>query len=503
MKNKLIIMGSILIVSAVGIILYYNWSSKNNVQKEPICQNVSSYNIMFDTMGGNSIDNLKVDLNDSVNLPTPNKKDVEFAGWYYDKEYNNPVSGNDTSNIIYSEVKNNKECIVRISDVTLYAKWVNNLIEIKKVTLNKESVNIYVGEKITLEATIEPSNATNKSLSWTSSKNEIATVKDGVVTGLKAGKTTITVISNNNQKAEILVTVKEKEIPVETINLDKEVLELDINGIKTYTLKTTVTPANANQEKTWSVIEGNDVVSVNSSGVVTALKGGKAKVQVKAGTQSATVEVRVQDESLLLSVNREHSGTQYIVYDSNGIKINSSSSQLKVIYTYWHYYGGGWNKSSGTLPANDLKLFQSGGLDSINFSIMDNKLMIKNHDICENIYFEYNSLVDSKPIKSNIMKVCVELPLERDTIVGTKGISNADSCWETNEYCNDYEIVIRANPNEEISLTYNQDVSVSTTGNLKAIANGKKVIITNPVDKEYLTVKTKGQSRKYKIVVME
>ena len=86
-------------------------------------------------------------------------------------------------------------------------------VEVEGISLNKDTIpSLYVDETITLTATITPSDATNKELTWTSSNSEVATVdKKGVVKGIKAGKTTIIVKSNNGKSSSCEVTVVNKE----------------------------------------------------------------------------------------------------------------------------------------------------------------------------------------------------------------------------------------------------------------------------------------------------
>ena len=60
------------------------------------------------------------------------------------------------------------------------------------VTLDKTALSLTEGESATLTATVEPENATDKAIVWTSSDNAVATVENGVVTAVKAGTATIT-----------------------------------------------------------------------------------------------------------------------------------------------------------------------------------------------------------------------------------------------------------------------------------------------------------------------
>ena len=74
------------------------------------------------------------------------------------------------------------------------------------VTLDKTELSLTEGESATLTATVEPENATDKAIVWTSSDNAVATVENGVVTAVKAGTATITAVCGS-AKAECTVTV--------------------------------------------------------------------------------------------------------------------------------------------------------------------------------------------------------------------------------------------------------------------------------------------------------
>lgn len=89
--------------------------------------------------------------------------------------------------------------------VTVNAK----VIPVSDVTLNKTELTLTEGESETLTATVKPDNATDKTLSWSSSDATVASVDDnGKVTALKAGTATITVKTKDGEKtATCKVTV--------------------------------------------------------------------------------------------------------------------------------------------------------------------------------------------------------------------------------------------------------------------------------------------------------
>lgn len=95
------------------------------------------------------------------------------------------------------------------------------------ITLDKTTANLKEGETVELKATVDPENATDKSVTWTSSDESVATVsKDGKVTAVKAGsvKITATAVSGKNVTAACDITVTQAEVkkPAQNNSDDKK-----------------------------------------------------------------------------------------------------------------------------------------------------------------------------------------------------------------------------------------------------------------------------------------
>lgn len=88
----------------------------------------------------------------------------------------------------YDGELNSVNFTVKKSTVTVTRPYV----AVSKVTLDKTSADMYVGDTLTLNATVTPADATNSTVSWKSSDEKVATVNNGVVTALKEGTVTIT-----------------------------------------------------------------------------------------------------------------------------------------------------------------------------------------------------------------------------------------------------------------------------------------------------------------------
>ncbi|AJD92224.1 hypothetical protein JMA_29070 [Jeotgalibacillus malaysiensis] len=166
-------------------------------------------------------------------------------------------------------------------------------INVTSVKLDKSTNTLKIGETDTLTATISPSNATNKTVSWTSSDNAIATVTgEGIVEAKSVGTAIITVKSEDGEFTDVY-TLTVKPINVTSIKLDQTSGTL-IEGEST-TLQATVSPDNAtNKEVTWSSSEPA-IAEVDANGNITALSAGNAKIIATAtdGGYTATFDLTV------------------------------------------------------------------------------------------------------------------------------------------------------------------------------------------------------------------
>ena len=165
------------------------------------------------------------------------------------------------------------------------------IIPVSSVTLNISDTVLLVGNTLTLAATVLPENATNKTVSWTSSVPTVATVNNGTVTAIAVGTTTITVTTQDGNKTatcEITVT----PIAVTGVTLNETSVTI-VRG-NTQTLIATVLPTDAtNKTISWS--SSNTSVASVVNGTITAHAVGTATITVTTqdGNKTATCEVTV------------------------------------------------------------------------------------------------------------------------------------------------------------------------------------------------------------------
>lgn len=91
-------------------------------------------------------------------------------------------------------------------------------VKVSKITLDEESTSMRVGDIKHIIATVEPDNATNKTITWTSSNENIAKVENGKITAISEGTADIIVTSENGIGSICTVTVINPNNPTTAIN---------------------------------------------------------------------------------------------------------------------------------------------------------------------------------------------------------------------------------------------------------------------------------------------
>lgn len=174
-------------------------------------------------------------------------------------------------------------------------------VPVQSVSIQPDQLTLEEEETAQLEAIVFPADATDKSVSWSSSDPTVATISgNGLLSALKVGTVTITV-NASGKTATCAVTVKEKTIPVTSITLDVTSIVMEKGA--SASLTPTVLPTDATDKTVTWTSSVPEVATVDENGVVYAVRGGKTVITAQAGDKTATCDVKVSVPIVDFSLN--------------------------------------------------------------------------------------------------------------------------------------------------------------------------------------------------------
>ena len=166
-----------------------------------------------------------------------------------------------------------------------------NVIEVTSVSISTKAVEMFIGETLQLEATVKPNDATDKTISWSSSDEAVVSVSSsGLVTALKEGNAIITALAGKCVSA-CTISVTTNIIEVTSLELNRTTATL-ASG-ETLQLIATVKPDNATDKTVEWTSNNAEVAEVDNTGKVNAIKEGMTTIRATAGNQTAKCEVTV------------------------------------------------------------------------------------------------------------------------------------------------------------------------------------------------------------------
>lgn len=190
---------------------------------------------------------------------------------------------------------------VALCKVTVKSK----IIVASEIQISSKSETIAVGETVQLNATVSPENTTNKTVKWTVTNQNVATVDAaGLVTAMSEGTTQIivTTTDGSNLSAMCEIKVEKKFVNVSNIKIEPSETRIAIGHSTKLSVK--ISPEDAtNKAIVWSSTTP-DVASVAQDGTVTAISEGNTSIV--ASTQdgsnlSAACQVTVYNDVVLVS----------------------------------------------------------------------------------------------------------------------------------------------------------------------------------------------------------
>lgn len=164
--------------------------------------------------------------------------------------------------------------------------------KVSGISVEPKTVSVYKTQTAALTASVIPSTATNKTVTWSTDNSKIAVVSSsGVVTGVSNGTAIITATTaDGGYKAQCTVIVGDK-ISVTGIKLNESEITLGKNG--TFTLDATISPSNASNKSVLWTSSAPGVAKVSSTGTVTGVSNGSAVITATTADGGYTAKCKV------------------------------------------------------------------------------------------------------------------------------------------------------------------------------------------------------------------
>ncbi len=222
---------------------------------------------------------------------SPAQPDNSSISWSSD---NTAVATVDQNGLVTAVAKGTANITVTTEEggyKAVCAVTVVDAVKVESVTVTPSTLELYVGDIKTISASVSPDTATTKDIIWSSSDEKIANVSpNGSITAVKEGNATITATSVEGGKtATCALTVK--YIPATTRVLNKTSLTMKV--MDTDQLTVTIAPDNATYKTVVWSSSAEDVVSVDQSGNIKAIKPGAAVISATTGEGALTCSVTV------------------------------------------------------------------------------------------------------------------------------------------------------------------------------------------------------------------
>ena len=187
---------------------------------------------------------------------------------------------------------------------------------VTSITLDKTELTVNQGETATLVATVLPENATDKTVTWSSNNESVATVADGIVTAVGAGSAKITAEAGD-KTATCDITVVGANVPATGITVTSPA-HSGYNFLMVGTenrLVATVTPDYTTDKTVWTS-SNEAVATVDENGVVTPISAGSVTITATAGEVSANKSFTVFDELITAKIDGEDVDVKFDPKDS-------------------------------------------------------------------------------------------------------------------------------------------------------------------------------------------
>ena len=290
----------------------------------------------------------------SVTFQVPNLANVNFKGWKRNGQIVETGNTYTLSNVTQNE--------------TIQAVFE---VPVQSITVTPASLTAKVGEgPVQLTATVLPSNATSKTVTWTSKNEQVVTVDStGKVTIIGAGETTIEAKAGEKTfTVQVKIEAQPQQpqqpqvVPVQSVTVAPASITAKV-GEGPVQLTATVLPSNATSKTVTWTSKNEQVVTVDSTGKVMIIGVGETTIEAEAGEKIFAVQVKIEAQP------QQPQESDFPPYTENlqTFKVNQTVDASKVV---WENFPQGVDKTAikyslrdfnGVDISNNKQIFEVNG----------------------------------------------------------------------------------------------------------------------------------------------
>ena len=290
----------------------------------------------------------------NVVFQTPNVPNANFKGWKRNGQIVETGGSYTLSNLTQNE--------------TIQAVFE---VPVQSITVTPASITAKVGEgPVQLTATVLPSNATSRTVTWISKNEQVVTVdSNGKVTIIGAGETTIEAKAGEKTfTVQVKIEAQPQQpqqpqvVPVQSITVTPASITAKV-GEGPIQLTATVLPSNATSKAVTWTSKNEQVVKVDSTGKVTIIGVGETTIEAQAGEKIFAVQVKIEAQP------QQPQESDFPPYTANlqTFKVNQTVDASKVV---WENFPQGVDKTAikyslrdfnGVDISNNKQIFEVNG----------------------------------------------------------------------------------------------------------------------------------------------
>ena len=357
----------------------------------------------------------------------------------------------------------------------------DNSVPVSSVSLNEHSIQLYEQGTFQLETTVNPSDASNKNVTWSSSnENYVQVSENGLVTAVAAGTARITVTTVDGKKTDSCTVTVNQYVNLTGVSLNPSTAT--IYDDETYQLNPSFQPSNASNKSVVYSSSDESVLTVSETGLVTPVAPGTANAIVTTveGNFTASCAITINHKVLVEGVSLNETDISILDTETFQLVATVSPSNATIKTVTWRSE----DTSVCTVSNNGLVTAVAAGQTSVVVTTTDGSYSAR-CDVDVREPETQSAIITFKTASEDSSSALSNL----STLINT-GVDLLSSTSSSNAYAGKYGVKLSSNrSNGSFTLNFNENYVIA-----KVVVNACVYVGRNGPDNASLTISGVTQS---------